>query len=398
MMLTTENDGIVGIKSTVLDLSSYRGKDAIVRGMVVDVVNNVPVVDVVSLVTSDDDLSVETQAQYVSAAGLILDPSKLGDYDVVSVDSDSITFSTPGGEEVVMSYFDCTDGQSATTGCAYIIGQFDGVESRFTGADGDERVQLPETNAWFGSNDSRIGYRIPEVDKVVVTDIMNGVTFINDRYVSRYLTTPAKEACQTIDHTMSYVSNTDIDYNSSDSITLSLEGTDTEGNDVSCEVNVDPRTRTAELVSIDGEAATDTEDDTDTTDESDDTDDATTNTGSSAGPAPTMGTELPFVSSKGYTIIFPSTNISFQGVNNTDSLGIEGVSGCWSQMNVVAFSNAAQVIDNPAIIMYDCAYVEDTIGSLSGYIRKDGTDSDRHFFIKVVNPEWTAFANAIKVK
>lgn len=152
-----------------------------------------------------------------------------------------------------MRYFPCTDTNSAATGCAYVMKQLSTAESRFTGTDGDERVQLPETNARFGSNDDRIGYRIADVDKTIVTDIMNGVTFVNDRYVTRYLMNDAKEACQTIDHRMSYVADTVVSYLDSEVVDVVLEGTDTEGYDVSCEVRIDPRTYAATLVSINGE-------------------------------------------------------------------------------------------------------------------------------------------------
>jgi hypothetical protein len=111
MVLTTPSDGIFGLKSTVLDLSSYRGREVIVRGTVVDIINNVPVMNVISLVTGDDVVLEETEAQYVAAAGLILNPSSLEDYDIVSFDSSSITFSTPGGEEVDLTYFDCTNDE-----------------------------------------------------------------------------------------------------------------------------------------------------------------------------------------------------------------------------------------------------------------------------------------------
>lgn len=111
MVLTTPFDGIFGLKSTVLDLSSYRGREVIVRGTIVDVINNVPVMNVISLVTGDDVVIEETEAQYIVTAGLILNPPSLENYSVVSVDSSSIVFATPGGEEVDLTYFDCTNDQ-----------------------------------------------------------------------------------------------------------------------------------------------------------------------------------------------------------------------------------------------------------------------------------------------
>jgi hypothetical protein len=280
---------------------------------------------------------------------------------------------------------------------------------------------LPETNAWIGSNDDRIGYRVAEVDQVVLTDIMNGVTFVNDRYVSRYLTTPAKEACQTLDHRMTYVSDTLIAYDADEVVTLTLEGTDTEANEITCVVNVDPRTMIAELVSIDGDVIVsddDIEDDNDG--DRDDSiadvvdedpigdEDVVVNQDNDGGiatddvvntdPAPLLTTPLPFTSSRGYTIVFPSSNIAFQGLNNDESLGIDGVAGCWTQMNVLHFDSAEYVLDNPAVVMYDCIDVADEIGPLNGYIRRDGAESGKIFFIKVLNEEWREFAEAIVVE
>lgn len=115
-------------------------------------------------------------------------------------------------------------------------------------------------------------------------------------------------------------------------------------------------------------------------------------------PAPALETPLPFTSSKGYTIIFPSSNIAFQGVNNTESLGIDGVAGCWTQMNVVHFDSATDVLDNPAIVMYDCIDVDDEVGSFDDYIRKDGDESGKIFFIDVLNEDWREFADNIEVQ
>lgn len=275
---------------------------------------------------------------------------------------------------------------------------------------------MPETNAWIGSNDDRIGYRVAEVDQIVLTDIMNGVTFVNDRYVSRYLTTPAKEACQTLDYMMTYVSDTLISYDADEVVTLTLEGTDTEANEITCMVDVDPRTMKAELVSIDGDVIV-SEDDNDgysddsiadvvegvTGDENlvvdqDNDIEVVTDDVVNTDPAPLLTTPLPFTSSRGYTIVFPSSNIAFQGLNNDESLGIDGVAGCWTQMNVVHFDSAEYVLDNPAVVMYDCIDVDDEIGPLNTYIRRDGTESGKIFFIKVLNEEWREFAEAIVVE
>jgi hypothetical protein len=95
--------------------------------------------------------------------------------------------------------------------------------------------------------------------------------------------------------------------------------------------------------------------------------------------------------------VFPSSNIAFQGDGNDESLGIDGVSGCYLQMNVVAFANAEQVLEDPAIIMYDCSNVADEVDP-GPYIRKDGSESDKIFFISVENPAWYDFANAVEVK
>lgn len=97
MVLDTVDGAFVGLKSTVLDLSSYRDDTVIVRGRVIDIINNIPVVNVVSLVSNEigDTITIETEAQYVATAGLIVDPALLGEYDVASIGSDEVIFMTP---------------------------------------------------------------------------------------------------------------------------------------------------------------------------------------------------------------------------------------------------------------------------------------------------------------
>ncbi|MEI6119219.1 MAG: hypothetical protein WCP92_08740 [bacterium] len=58
-------------------------------------------------------------------------------------------------------------------------------------------------------------------------------------------------------------------------------------------------------------------------------------------------------SSRGYSIIFPSSNIAYEALNVDEGLDLPGVR-CSTQMNITKFADKATMTDNPKIRIFSC--------------------------------------------
>jgi len=62
---------------------------------------------------------------------------------------------------------------------------------------------------------------------------------------------------------------------------------------------------------------------------------------------------MTFTSNRGFSIIFPSSNIAYEAINVDDSLDLPGVR-CSTQMNVTKFSDKATLTDDPRVKIFTC--------------------------------------------
>jgi hypothetical protein len=131
---------------------------------------------------------------------------------MIASDTSRVTFSHSEGDELVVRYFACTDGDSSNTDCGFFVDQFDYVTNRFVGNSGDEWLQLPETNTRFGTNDNRIGYRVLDADREMVIDVLQGIVFVNDQVIENRYLTDARNACRTIENSLLTVEEYEVDY------------------------------------------------------------------------------------------------------------------------------------------------------------------------------------------
>lgn len=107
-----------------------------------------------------------------------------------------------------------------------------------------------------------------------------------------------------------------------------------------------------------------------------------------------IGTGILFSSSRGHTILFPSKKISFSSINLTPTnFGIKWLR-CYSQMNVVEYSNKAQLTTAPSLKIYECTNASTSVPSQFASI---SLDDGRVFLIEATDPAWGNFANAIEI-
>ena len=108
----------------------------------------------------------------------------------------------------------------------------------------------------------------------------------------------------------------------------------------------------------------------------------------------TIGTGIVFTSSRGHSILFPSKRISFQSISlAATDFGVKGLR-CYSQINVVAYANKANLTTAPSVKIYECTNKN---GTLPPQFASVTLDDGRIFLIEATDPSWWTFANAIEI-
>ena len=108
----------------------------------------------------------------------------------------------------------------------------------------------------------------------------------------------------------------------------------------------------------------------------------------------TIGTGIIFTSSRGHSILFPSKKISFQSISlATTDFGVKWLR-CYSQINVVAYADKANLSTAPSVKIYECTNKNGTLPSQFASVT---LDDGRVFLIEATNPAWGTFANAIEI-
>jgi predicted mannosyl-3-phosphoglycerate phosphatase (HAD superfamily) len=92
---------------------------------------------------------------------------------------------------------------------------------------------------------------------------------------------------------------------------------------------------------------------------------------------------LTFTSSRGYSIVFPSSNIAYEAVNVREDLGLPGVN-CSSQMDVVKFSDKELLHEDPKISIYTCS-IKGTLNNLGNTLIQKTAESGTEFIIQIVD-------------
>jgi hypothetical protein len=105
---------------------------------------------------------------------------------------------------------------------------------------------------------------------------------------------------------------------------------------------------------------------------------------------------LTYVSNKGgYSVVFPSPNISYSSHNTQTDLDTKGVN-CYVQFNVIKYSDKANLEITPAVKIYECR-VKSTAQVPSMYAQKSLGDG-RTFLIEAIDPSWVDFANGVVIQ
>lgn len=167
----------------------------------------------------------------------------------------------------------------------------------------------------MGSNANRIGYKANNVTKAQLQDIVRSLSFINDASVTSTYLADAKSACTDPSYTLKTTEKTTVNYNNG--LSLILDGKTEDGTAITCTTTIDPTTAKVTLKNIIKTADKKTEEKKEEKEgkkpEEKKEEKKPTNGDEETNndPSPSLAKPYTFKSSKGYSIVYPSSGIWF---------------------------------------------------------------------------------------
>lgn len=96
-----------------------------------------------------------------------------------------------------------------------------------------------------------------------------------------------------------------------------------------------------------------------------------------------------------YSMIFPSSNISFSADSSSEDFNQVGVR-CSKAVKVIQYKNKEQLQESPATVVYDCTAKNWIELPWKNYILKEL--GDKKFVIQINDPAWYDFAKNITIE
>ena len=101
-------------------------------------------------------------------------------------------------------------------------------------------------------------------------------------------------------------------------------------------------------------------------------------------------------STKGYSLVFPSSNISYAGATLDEDFDIAWLN-CTAQMNVIKYSDEAMLSTNPTVKIFECTSKKAVTLPSNAFLQTALSDG-RIFIIEIMNGAWKDFASNIKIQ
>jgi hypothetical protein len=104
---------------------------------------------------------------------------------------------------------------------------------------------------------------------------------------------------------------------------------------------------------------------------------------------------MTYTSNKWYSVIFPSSNIAYDSSNVDEDLGLPGVR-CSTQMNVIKYSDKANLDVSPTIKVFTCN-IKGTLNNLGNSMIQKTSANWMKFLIQIMDPARAEFAANIQI-
>ncbi len=399
--LLVDEDTMFWLKSRTLDLSLYTWV-VFVEWIIERELQEVFILEVYSiswaLITWNEVDDVWTGVwTYVSVAAVYLPADFSTKYTLLNRwENGVLRFQNTVTNQIIpVSYFTCkaSDPNKHCTQLQQNISST--AEKSFSTSYWVTAYKLEGITSWFFTNGSTYGYFINDVADQEVQDLVNAFILPTEYYIKNTRLSKMESLCgDDVTSLMQITSYTlSVDTNG---LVITLQWP-TEDGSASCKLFIDPSQAlwATKISYITNTASTTT------------TTSSSTDSSSFVASTPDFDTSvkqfpidlekaLTFTSSRGYSIVFPSSNIAYAAINVNDDLGLPGVR-CSSQMNVTRFADKDTLHDDPKVSIFLCN-IQGTLNNLWNTMIQTSNDEWVQFIIKILDSAWYDFAMNISVK
>lgn len=393
--LTIPETSVIGLKSRSLDLTLYTGIVDI-QGTVEREYNEMFIIEVNSIsgalvVTWTTWTALWSGSGiYIAQAGIYL-PAEFGQSYTLLNNGENWELRVQNiatNQVVSISYFTCkkTDPNKNCSQLKQNI--WWSAEKTFSTSYGTTLYKLEWVTSWFFANGDNCGYFINDVSEQEVVAVANAFILPTETYVEDHLLSNMQTLCTDGTTSLMQVSKSSLgmDLNG---LVLNLEWPTTDGS-ATCKIFVDP-SQAAGGAKISYISNTPTAASTTTTTST------VSNLDTSVKQFPiNLEKAMTFTSSRGYVIVFPSSNITYESLNVDESLDLPDVR-CSAQMDVTKFSDKASLHDDPKVRIFTCS-IKGTLNNLgNSIIQKESTNGTK-FLIQIMDAAWVDFATNITIE
>lgn len=391
--------GIVGIKSKTIDLNQYTGVVQI-NGVVEKKVQDMLfVVEVTSVsggqsIVLDPILTGWSQGQY-SMAWWVYFPENF---------SQKFTLQWPNGgdfsfthlasqQKFTLHAFACSS-KDPNADCLQLVKNISPTaDKKFTDSYGNAYYKLEGVRSWLVVNGFYYGYFVQDADEQVVRDFAAEIVLLTSSYVKDHLVSKIVSLCSDGSTSMQQVAKQTVT-KELNGLTLLLEWTTASGT-ATCKIVLDPS------LAQGGQKLSFTPSMTASSVQTPPSSSSTPTTPSaldfSVKQFPTSTTKtMTYTSSRGHTIVFPSSNLSYGSFPLNEDLSSMWAR-CSSQFNVIAFVNKPNLATTPTIKIFECT-AKKSVTLPSNAYRQISLADGRIFIIEIMDGAWKTFADMITIQ
>jgi len=393
--LVLNDIGIVGLKSRTLDLSLYTGF-VDVHGVVEKELNGFFIlqIDAISWALASTwvagQLLWSGSGIYFAQAGVYLPAEFWQKYLVLNNWEDGVLkFQNITTNQVIsLSYFACKK-TDPNKNCSQLQANiWDTAEKTISTSRADKLYKLEWVTSWFVSNANYYGYFINDVPEQEVTDLFDALVLPNDYFIKNTLLSKVQTLCTDWTTSLMQVTTHQLGMDSNGLI-LTLQWPTADGS-ATCKVKVDPAQAAGGLkISYISNTPT-----SETTSPSVPTK-QTINTSVPQFPINLEKTMTFTSSTRGYSIIFPSSNLAYEALNVDEDLDLPGVR-CSTLMNITKYADKATMRDAPKVKVFSCS-IKGTLNNLWNSLLQKTSANGIQFLIQIVDPAWAEFAANITI-
>ena len=289
--------------------------------------------------------------------------------------------------------FACSS-KDPNTNCTQLLKDIpSSAEKKFTDSYGNAYYKLSGIRSWLVLNGSYYGYFVQDADEQAVRDFASEIVLLTPNYIKEHLVSTVLPLCSDGVMSMQQVTKQTVT-KELNGLTLSLQGTTASGT-ATCKIVLDPSlSQWGQKLSF---VPSSTAPSASTTPSSSATSSTPSALDFSVKQFPTsLDKTMIYTSSKGYTITFPSRNLSYGSVPANEDLSSMWAR-CSSQFNVIAFANKPNLATTPTVKIFECT-AKKTVTLPSNAYRQITLSDGRIFIIEIMDGAWKTFVDMITIQ